>query len=151
MTDSPAPQPDPAGVGTPEVPGPATPAPEAQGPEWMSEEEFDAAVDAALARIPDELARLLTNVVVVVEEEYEPQRWEDPDTELFGLYEGIPLTERGDLPWQMPDRIVVFRGPLTRHCRSRSELEREITVTVMHEVGHFFGIDEQRLHELGWG
>ncbi|CAM3712245.1 putative Zn-dependent protease with MMP-like domain [Micrococcus flavus] len=118
---------------------------------WMDEAEFDAAVDAALARIPDELARLLTNVVVVVEDEYEPQPWEDPDTELLGVYEGIPLTERAEMAWQLPDRIVVFRGPLTRHCRSRAELEHEITVTVMHEVGHFFGISEERLHELGWG
>ena len=77
--------------------------------------------------------------------------WEDPDTELLGLYDGIPLTERAEMPWQLPDRIVVFRGPLTRHCRSRAELEDEITVTVMHEVGHFFGIEEDRLHELGWG
>ena len=90
-------------------PSPGTPA-----SAWMSEQEFDDAVSAALTRIPDELARLLTNVVVVVEDEYEPQRWENPDTELFGLYEGVPLTERAEMPWQMPDRIVVFRGPLTR-------------------------------------
>ena len=101
------------------------PSPEQPAATWMSEQEFDDAVSAALTRIPDELARLLTNVVVVVEDEYEPQRWED--------------------------RIVVFRGPLTRHCTSRAELEDEITVTVMHEVGHFFGISEERLHELGWG
>lgn len=118
---------------------------------WMSEEEFDAAVDAALLRIPDKLARLLTNVVVIVEDEYEPQRWEDPDTELFGVFEGFSLAERAEAAWQLPDRIVIFRGPLTRHCRSRAELEHEITVTVMHEVGHFFGISEERLHELGWG
>ncbi|MDO5634025.1 MAG: metallopeptidase family protein [Micrococcus sp.] len=118
---------------------------------WMSEQEFDDAVSAALTRIPDELARLLTNVVVVVEDEYTPQPWEDPDTELFGLFEGFSLEERAEAPWQMPDRIVVFRGPLSRHCESREELDEEIVITVMHEVGHFFGIDEQRLHELGWG
>ncbi|MBZ9934387.1 metallopeptidase family protein, partial [Mesorhizobium sp. BR1-1-5] len=123
------------------------PSPEQPAATWMSEQEFDDAVSAALTRIPDELARLLTNVVVVVEDEYEPQRWEDPATELFGLYEGVPLTERAEFAWQMPDRIVVFRGPLTRHCTSRAELEDEITVTVMHEVGHFFGISEERLHE----
>lgn len=70
------------------------PSPDQPAATWMSEQEFDDAVSAALARIPDELARLLTNVVVVVEDEYEPQRWEDPATELFGLYEGVPLTER---------------------------------------------------------
>ena len=135
---------------TPDEPRPED-SPEDGRLEWMTEEEFDDAVSAALRRIPDELARLLTNVVVVVEEEYDPEPWEDPDTELLGLYDGIPLTERAEMPWQLPDRIVVFRGPLTRHCTSRAELEHEITVTVMHEVGHFFGIDEERLHELGWG
>lgn len=118
---------------------------------WMSEAEFDDAVDAALRRIPDELASLLTNVVVLVEDEYEPEPWEDPDTELFGLFDGYALTERAEAAFQLPDRIMIFRGPLTRHCASRTELEHEIVVTVMHEVGHFFGIDEQRLHELGWG
>lgn len=140
---------------TPEPHTPDEPRPE-DSPEdgrlaWMTEEEFDDAVSAALRRIPDELARLLTNVVVVVEDEYDPEPWEDPDTELLGLYDGVPLTERAEMPWQLPDRIVLFRGPLSRHCRSRAELEDEITVTVMHEVGHFFGIEEDRLHELGWG
>lgn len=130
---------------------PSPDAPEDGHLEWMSEQEFDDAVSAALRRIPDELARLLTNVVVVVEEEYEPEPWEDPDTELLGLFDGYSLAERAEAAWQMPDRIVVFRGPLTRHCRSREELEDEIVVTVMHEVGHFFGIEEERLHELGWG
>ncbi len=126
-------------------------------PSTAPEQVVERLKDASIAIInkvrigADELARLLTNVVVVVEDEYEPQRWEDPTTELFGLYEGVPLTERAEFAWQMPDRIVVFRGPLTRHCTSRAELEDEITVTVMHEVGHFFGISEERLHELGWG
>jgi predicted Zn-dependent protease with MMP-like domain len=117
----------------------------------MSEEDFDRAVSDALDSIPPALAQRLSNVAVFVEEEYEPAPWEDPDTELLGLYDGIPLTERADLPFQMPDRIVVFRGPLLRMCRDREELVEEITVTVVHEVAHFFGIDDDTLHGLGWG
>lgn len=117
----------------------------------LSEEEFDAAVAAALERVPEGMRQHLENVAVFVQEEYEPEPWEDPDTELLGLYDGIPLTERGEAPWQMPDQITVFRGPLMRMCSSREELIEQITVTVVHEVAHFFGIDDERLHELGWG
>lgn len=119
--------------------------------EAMSEAEFDQAVADALEAIPEALARRLSNVAVFVEEEYEPEPWEDPDTELLGLYDGIPLTERAEMPWQLPDRIVVFRGPLLRMCRTREELVAEIAVTVVHEVAHVFGIDDATLHELGWG
>ena len=119
-------------------------------PDPMSEDEFDQVVTEALDRIPPELAEQLSNVAVFVEEEYEPEPWEDPDTELFGLYDGIPLTERAGMPWQMPDRIIIYRGPLLRAFQDREELLEEITVTVIHEVAHFFGIDDERLHELGW-
>lgn len=119
--------------------------------EAMSEAEFDQAVADALESIPEALARRLSNVAVFVEEEYEPEPWEDPDTELLGLYDGIPLTERAEMPFQLPDRIVIFRGPLLRMCRDREELVDEITVTVVHEVAHFFGIDDATLHGLGWG
>ncbi len=117
----------------------------------MSEAEFDQAVSDALESIPDALASRLSNVTVFVEEEYEPEPWEDPDTELLGLYDGIPLTERAEMPFHLPDRIVIFRGPLMRMCRDREELVEEITVTVVHEVAHFFGISDETLHELGWG
>ncbi|MEV4902059.1 metallopeptidase family protein [Citricoccus sp. NPDC055426] len=117
----------------------------------MSEAEFDQAVADALESIPEALARRLSNVAVFVEEEYEPEPWEDPDTELLGLYDGIPLTERAEMPFQLPDRIVIFRGPLLRMCHDREELVDEITVTVVHEVAHFFGIDDETLHGLGWG
>lgn len=117
----------------------------------MSEAEFDQAVTDALDAIPEALARRLSNVAVFVEEEYEPEPWEDPDTELLGLYDGIPLTERAEMPFQLPDRIVIFRGPLLRMCADREELVEEITVTVVHEVAHFFGIDDETLHGLGWG
>ncbi|MEO9247032.1 metallopeptidase family protein [Citricoccus nitrophenolicus] len=133
--------------GHPGEPGDGT---EAAGVE-MNEDEFDQAVTDALEAIPEALAQRLSNVAVFVEEEYEPEPWEDPGTELLGLYDGIPLTERAEMPFQLPDRIVIFRGPLLRMCADREELVEEITVTVVHEVAHFFGIDDETLHALGWG
>nr|WP_188805087.1 metallopeptidase family protein [Citricoccus zhacaiensis] len=117
----------------------------------MSEEDFDQAVSDALDAIPPALAQRLSNVAVFVEDEHEPEPWEGPEMELLGLYDGIPLTERAEMPFQLPDRIVVFRGPLLRMCSDREELVDEITVTVVHEVAHFFGIDDDTLHALGWG
>jgi len=115
--------------------------------------EFEEAVDDAIDRIPDDLARAMDNVAIFVVEEYEPRPGEPAVTELLGLYEGTPLTER-DSWWDagsLPDRISIFRGPLMRLCDSREELVEEILVTVVHEVAHHFGIDDDRLHELGWG
>ena len=119
----------------------------------MNPDEFEACVEAALDSIPADLARSMNNVAVFIEEEYEPAPHEDPDTELLGVYEGTPLTER-DSWWDagsLPDRIVVFRGPLLRMCSSREEVVDEVRITVIHEVAHHFGIDDERLHELGWG
>ncbi len=113
----------------------------------MTDEDFEAAVGEALDLIPDELARLMSNVAVLVDDE--PPGGE-PD--LLGLYEGVPLTER-DGWWDagsLPDRITIFKGPLTRLCDNRSNLRDEIAVTVVHEVAHHFGIGDERLHELGW-
>ncbi|GAB4098022.1 metallopeptidase family protein [Sinomonas halotolerans] len=122
-------------------------------PAWMDEDEFEDAVDAALAQIPDGLARRMDNVVVFIEDRYEPGPHEDPDTVLLGLYEGTPLTERDS--WyaagSLPDRIMVYREPILQMCTSRDEVVEEILVTVVHEVAHHFGIDDDRLHELGWG
>lgn len=118
----------------------------------VSREEFEEAVDDAIDLIPDDLARAMDNVAIFVVEEYEPAPGEPADTELLGLYEGTPLTER-DSWWDagsLPDRISIFRGPLMRLCASRQELVEEILVTVVHEVAHHFGIDDERLHELGW-
>jgi predicted Zn-dependent protease with MMP-like domain len=123
------------------------------GAAWMSEDEFEAAVDAALARIPERIAKHMDNVAVFVEDRYEPHPHEDPDTVLLGLYEGTPLTERGE--WyaagSLPDRITVFRESILEMCASREEVVEEILVTVVHELAHHFGIDDDRLHELGWG
>ena len=109
---------------------------------------FDELVDRALDGIPDELAQLVRNVVVLVEDE--PPEGEPDD--LLGLYDGVALTERdGSLLPQLPDRIFVFRGPLLDFCDSEEELVEEVRITVVHEIAHHFGIDEHRLHELGYG
>ena len=115
--------------------------------EEFDAEEFDRTVGDALDSVPSELMALLDNVVFLVEEEPPSD-----DPELLGLYEGTPLTDRGD-GWagSLPDRITLFRGPLTRMCADRAELRHEIAVTVVHEIAHHFGIDEARLHALGWG
>ena len=123
------------------------------GTAWMSEDEFEAAVDAALDRIPRRIAEHMDNVAVFIEDRYTPQAHDDPDTVLLGLYEGTPLTERGE--WyaagSLPDRITVFRESILEACSSREEVIDEILVTVVHELAHHFGVDDDRLHELGWG
>ena len=113
----------------------------------MSREEFEDAVRDALDQIPDELAARMDNVVVLVEDD--PPEGE-PD--LLGVYDGTPLTERGEW-WAMgslPDRITIFRNPTLAICEDRDEVVEEVAVTVVHEIAHHFGIDDARLHELGW-
>jgi predicted Zn-dependent protease with MMP-like domain len=105
---------------------------------------FDDHVRAALDSLPPEIAAALRNVAVVVEDENP----EDPD--LFGLYEGVPLPERGDDAGSLPDRIAVYRLPLEDEFPDPRDLEREIRITVLHELGHYFGLDEDRLAELGY-
>ena len=116
-------------------------------PIHVSPGRFDALVDEALDGIPEEIAALVHNVVVLVEQE--PPA-DEPD--LLGLYEGIALTERwGDPTMELPDRILVFRGPLLDLCDTEEQLVEEVRITVVHEVAHHFGIDDARLHELGYG
>lgn len=110
-------------------------------------EEFDAAVEEALDLIPLQFRDAMSNVAILVEAE--PP---EGDEELLGVYDGVPLTDWGqDWGGNLPDRITLFQGPLERMCATRDELLDEIAVTVVHEVAHHFGIDDERLHELGWG
>ena len=112
----------------------------------IGEEDFYALVEEALATLPEELLDDLENVAIVVEDEPEDS------SETLGVYEGTALTER-DSSWfgMLPDRVVLFRGPLSRMCEDEDELFEEIAITLVHEIGHYHGIDEERLHELGWG
>jgi len=113
---------------------------------YVDRAEFERLVEAALDAIPDEIARQVANVVVLVEDDA-PR--DEPD--LLGVYEGVALTERTSDHTGLPDRITIFRGPLMEMCRDRDELVHEIGVTVVHEVAHHFGIDDDRLHDLGYG
>ena len=118
----------------------------------MSENDFEAAVSDALDLIPPDIARTMDNVAVFIEDDYTPRPGEDPDTVLLGLYEGVPLTER-DSWWDagsLPDRITIYRRPILDICSSREDVVEEVAVTVVHEIAHHFGIDDDRLHELGW-
>jgi len=118
----------------------------------MSEADFEAAVTDALNRIPAEVARAMDNVAVFIDDDYTPQPGDDPDTVLLGLYEGVPLTER-DSWWDagsLPDRITIYRQPILDICSTREDVVEEVAITVVHEIAHHFGIDDQRLHELGW-
>jgi predicted Zn-dependent protease with MMP-like domain len=109
--------------------------------------QFEDLVAIALEEVPPELASLVDNVVVVVEDEPPPG---SPD--LLGLYQGVPLTERG--AWYagvLPDRITIYRRPTLRICDTLDDVVEEIHITVVHEIAHHFGIDDERLHELGYG
>jgi predicted Zn-dependent protease with MMP-like domain len=105
---------------------------------------FEDHVRAALDELPPHLAAALENVAVVVEDENP----EDPD--LLGLYHGVPLTERGDVAGLPPDTISIYRLPLEESFPDPGELREEIRITVLHELAHYFGIDEGRLEELGY-
>jgi predicted Zn-dependent protease with MMP-like domain len=105
---------------------------------------FEEHVARALASLPSELRDAIRNVEISVEDEHP----DEPD--LYGLYEGVPLTERGDWAGELPDRIRVFRLPLVESFSDPAELEEEIRITVLHEVAHYFGIDEERLDDLGF-
>ena len=119
----------------------------------VPEERFEELVADALDSIPDELGRHMENVAVVVEDWPTTEQLAGRRGTLLGLYEGIDLTRRSPISYGavMPDRITIFRGPLCRLARDEADLARQIRVTVIHEVGHHFGIDDARLHELGWG
>jgi predicted Zn-dependent protease with MMP-like domain len=109
----------------------------------VSDEQFEDLVGRALDSIPEALAARMQNVALFVEDS-------SPDG-LLGLYEGVPLTERGD--WYagvLPDRITIYRDDILRICDSYADVVREVRVTVVHEIAHHFGIDDERLHELGW-
>lgn len=111
----------------------------------VPDRRFEALVEDALAAIPAELAALIDNVAVLVE-----RRGADPG--LLGLYDGVPLTERGDygVVSVMPDRIFLYQDAICAICDTEDDVREEVLVTVVHEVAHHFGIDDDRLTDLGW-
>ncbi|WP_198928283.1 metallopeptidase family protein [Tessaracoccus sp. ZS01] len=113
----------------------------------ISGDAFEGLVEEALEMLPERLTEHLDNLVFVIEDEPE----DGSDT--LGWYEGTSLTDRGETYGygQLPDRIVLFQGPLTRLCETEDDLYEEIWITLVHELGHYHGIEEDSLHELGWG
>ena len=116
-------------------------------PVEMSRERFEELVAEALDEVPAQLLGLMDNVVVLVEDDPPAN---EPD--LLGLYEGYALTERGwDYAGVLPDRITIYRHTTLQTCDTEEDVVDEVAVTVVHEIAHHFGIDDQRLHALGWG
>ena len=112
----------------------------------MSTERFEELVSEALDLIPSELARAIDNVVILVAERH-PE-----EAELLGLYEGVALTERDSMyAGALPDTITIYSESLLAICDTEADVVEEVTITVIHELAHHFGIDDERLHELGWG
>ncbi|RIV34425.1 metallopeptidase family protein [Micromonospora radicis] len=112
----------------------------------MERERFEELVGEALDEVPEELLALMSNVVILVEDD------PPPGEDLLGLYEGHALTDRGwDYAGVLPDRILIYRNPILRICDTDEDVIEEVAVTVVHEIAHHFGIDDARLHELGWG
>ena len=121
----------------------------------LSPQAFDAIVRRAIAGMPREIRAHLDNVLITVKERPSPELLRDmglpPDEPLLGVYDGVSLPDRtGFEPPLFPDTITLFQAPLQDMCRTIEELEREIEVTVAHEIAHFLGISEERLAELGY-
>lgn len=115
----------------------------------LDSDEFARLVEKALDDLPGEFGEALENIAVVVQEEPDLELLTeygfDPKEELLGLYEGVPLSERDSFYQALPDRISIYRGPILRHCRSRREVVREVRDTVVHEIGHYFGLGDDEM------
>lgn len=110
----------------------------------LDHDAFEALVTDVLDELPDEMVEGLDNVVFLVEDEH-------PEEDLLGIYEGVAITERGQYGFgELPDRIMVYRLPHLDSTETLDELRAEVRTTLVHEIAHFYGIDDEQLHELGW-
>ena len=111
----------------------------------VTNERFEELVGEALAALPKSLADVMENVAIIVEDEAVGRS-------LFGLYEGVPLTNRGPMVYSgvLPDRITLYQTAICRYCNSEEDVKEQVQKTVIHEVAHHFGISDPRLEELGW-
>ncbi len=122
----------------------------------MDRQEFEELVREALDELPEEFARRLENVSIVIEDEPDPALVHalglNPQRDtLFGLYQGVPLSERGaSYGGVLPDKISIYYYPLVRNCRTPERIRRQVRRTVIHEVGHFFGLDDRQIRRLGY-
>ena len=116
---------------------------------WLGRAAFERLVEEAIDGLPEQFAQLLDNVAVVVEDEPDPAVLTDlgmaPYEELLGLYLGVPITQRDTQYQALPDRVAIYRGPVLRCCGSRREVVREVRDTVVHELGHYFGLDDEEM------
>ena len=116
---------------------------------------FEELVAEALEGLPDQFLARLENVGVIVQAEPGPGQLAEqglgPDETLFGLYEGVPLTAREEYGNVLPDKITIFQRPLEEYCETAQEIVEQVRITVAHEVAHFFGIDDEALHDMGLG
>ena len=124
----------------------------------MSRREFVRLVHQAYEDVPPKVKQALSNVDISVEEFPDAALFEDGDgdaingdSSLFGLYVGVPLPERQGGEPDLPDRIVIYRQPILQSCKNRADARKEIRITLLHEVGHYLGMDEDDLHRLGYG
>ena len=118
-------------------------------PSRLGPREFDALVEQALSGVPERFRRYLDNVIVVVEDEPTDEDYDETDTpdedELFGIFRGAPYFERNRSVTELPAQIALFRGPILRSCATRGEAVREIRDTVVHELGHLLGLDDEEM------
>jgi predicted Zn-dependent protease with MMP-like domain len=113
---------------------------------------FETLVSEALDSLPEDIAAAMDNVEVVVEDEPPPELLQQMSrgSTLFGLYQGVPLTERTHYDRALPDKISIFRGPVERSARTPEDIKEQVRRTIVHEIAHHFGIDDARLDDLGW-
>ncbi|HEV3328569.1 MAG TPA: metallopeptidase family protein [Acidimicrobiales bacterium] len=109
----------------------------------VTRERFESFVAEAIDSIPDEFADRVENVAFLIEDDSERG-------DLLGLYEGIPATKRWRYAGAMPDRITIYKDPICAMCRTEDEVREQVRETVVHEIGHYFGLGDARLRELGW-
>lgn len=124
----------------------------ARMPVEISDAEFDEIVAQAIDQVPKELARFMENVAIITERRATPAQQQGHRGTLLGVYQGVALTKRGPLSYRnvMPDKITIFKEPHCRLANNREQLRDRVTQTVIHEIGHHFGISDRRLRELGW-
>ncbi|GAA3595461.1 metallopeptidase family protein [Klugiella xanthotipulae] len=112
----------------------------------ITDTDFELLVTAELDALPDAIVENLDNLVIAIEDIPE-----DGSADLLGLYDGLALTERGNYGFgEIPDRITLYKNNLQAICNTLDELRDEVHITLVHEIAHHFGIDDARLHELGW-
>jgi predicted Zn-dependent protease with MMP-like domain len=121
----------------------------------MQRKQFESLVQDAMKELPQEFREKLTNVAIVIEDypsEELLERMEIPEGgTLFGLYEGVPLPDRGHFNAPLyPDRILIFQGPIEEECDSPEEIREQVRITLLHEIAHFFGFDDEELEERGY-